>query len=346
MKDRLPDAGFFVQKAIPGLPGYRVDSLIGSGCNAHVFKSYSDNARNTAACKIIPKSNLIGADRPEPLWRQEIDKAQSLRSPIVVKFWYVSDWVSPADGIDCVVLCSEYIPGVTLEKYVKARRGDLSVAFVIHFLRDMFAFLHDMQEHNVVHGDLHAKNILVEDRSGLLGGPEYAFRVTDFGVAPATSHDTLNDDYEQLARVLKHLLSNVNYQTCDARDRYTFNILNDHFLARHLLENDCSRDPLARSPQKLFERVSQIDSDFARLQTSQRQMEMATPFDFLSCEQIGESHALLKALYSELFLGIPVIDAKGNLVLIRNSTKRCPTFTNGIILLLCQLLRVRKLMPK
>jgi energy-coupling factor transporter ATP-binding protein EcfA2 len=42
---------------------------------------------------------------------------------------------------------------------------------------------------------------------------------------------------------------------------------------------------------------------------------MVSPFDYLSCEQIGESHDLLKALYSELFIGLKNIESRHNLVL-------------------------------
>jgi energy-coupling factor transporter ATP-binding protein EcfA2 len=41
---------------------------------------------------------------------------------------------------------------------------------------------------------------------------------------------------------------------------------------------------------------------------------LLSPFDFLSCEQIGEAPALLRALYSERFLGLPEIESQNNVV--------------------------------
>ena len=39
-----------------------------------------------------------------------------------------------------------------------------------------------------------------------------------------------------------------------------------------------------------------------------------TPFDFLSCEQIGDDPGILKALYSDLFLGLDAIEDRNNVV--------------------------------
>ena len=44
-------------------------------------------------------------------------------------------------------------------------------------------------------------------------------------------------------------------------------------------------------------------------------MTLTTPFDYLSCEHFGESHTLLKALYSGRFLGLAAIERRNNLVL-------------------------------
>ena len=102
-----------------------------------------------------------------------------------------------------------------------------------------------------------------------------------------------------LASVLKELLDNADYQGAPARDRFVFNLLNDHFLARHLMENDPTRDPFARNPRELYRRLNRADEEFGQSQQAITGTELLTPFDFLSCEQIGESHKLLKALYSD-----------------------------------------------
>jgi len=268
------------------------------------------------ACKIIPKQNLVGHTRHPPTWREEIDKANVLRSPVVVRFWHVSEWSDPEADIDTVVLCSDYIEGGTLSDYIRKHRSDVSVQFAELFLAQMLSFVYDMGSHNVTHGDLHAKNVLVENRSDLLGAEPYAFKVTDFGVASTTGDTNFKDDYGQIAVMLRELLEVIDYQQASARDRFTFNILNDHFLARHLSETDTTRDPYARQARRLYEKLKAIEGEFAQKQSTEAFRKLATPFDYLSCEQIGEAHSLFKALYSDAFLGLSEIQhSRNNLVL-------------------------------
>lgn len=313
MRKYLPDPDFFIGKDIPGISGYTIIEHIGSGCNAHVFRAHSDNANRDIACKIIPAENLIGKDAQPPLWRQEIDKAHSLKSQMAVKFYHVDNWIT--GDIDCIVLCSEYVVGETLEKHIK--KYGVSVTFVEQFLKNMLSFIHDMEQNNVQHGDLHDKNIMVEDRSDQLGGDKFAFRVTDFGVASVSDEARFKDDYDQLALMLRQLLQKVDYQKEEARNKYAFNILNDQFLASYLAEKDTTREPSARQTSKLYRLLEQIESDFniRQKEKNEEQSQLITPFDYLSCEQIGESHSLLKALYSNSFLGLPFIESRNNLVL-------------------------------
>ncbi len=306
----MPDSKIFLGKKVPGLPDYEIIEHVESGCNAHVFRAHSKNVNNDIACKIIPKENVRG-DTSEQSWRAEIDKANILDSRIVVKFWHVANWIDQ----DCIVLCSEFVCGKTLDKHIKKHKLDISVRFIEEFLKEMLSFIDDMERHSVQHGDLHSKNILVEDRSDQLGGPPFSFRVTDFGVTTVTSGAIFKDDYDQIATVLRELLQNVDYSSAGSREKYAFNVLNDHFLARHLCEKDITRDPLARQTRQLFNRLDEIDSEFANLRRQTTKQKLVTPFDYLSCEQIGESHSLFKALYSDLFLGLDQIKSKNNLVL-------------------------------
>lgn len=313
MRKFLPDLKIFLGKKVPGLPDYEIIEHIGSGCNAHVFRAHSESANNDIACKIIPIENIRG-DISKQSWRAEIDNANILTSKIGVKFLYVSNWIE-SDNNNCIVLCSEFVHGKTLDKHIKDHKGDISVDLVEEFLKEILSFINDMERHHVKHGDLHSKNILVEDRSEQLGGPKFSFRVTDFGVTTVTSEAIFKDDYDQLTVVLKELLENVDYSSASPREKYAFNVLNNDFLARHLCEKDTTRDPLARQTRQLYKRLEEIDNDFAANYRQSTKAKLVTPFDYLSCEQIGESHSLLDALYSRLFLGLNQIESKNNIVL-------------------------------
>ena len=145
-------------------------------------------------------------------------------------------------------------------------------------------------------------------------GPRFAFRVTDFGVGDTTSEPRFKDDYLQLAGTLAELLRMVDSQTCSHKDKFIFNMLRHHFLARHLVETDPTFDPLARQPRELLGRLQSLDIEFEKT-AAQGSARLMTPFDFLSCEQIGEAAALLRALYSDRFLGLPEIESQNNVVL-------------------------------
>jgi energy-coupling factor transporter ATP-binding protein EcfA2 len=315
MREYLPDKAFFLGKALPSRPTIRIQEYRGSGANAHVYRAHSEELGRDVACKIVPTRNLVGRDQVPPLWRSEVLKADRLRSPYVVKFLAVEDWKDQINDVDCVVLISEWVEGMALREFLRATGGNVTVAFTVHFLTCMFDFFHDMALQGVDHGDFHSGNILVADRSSYaLFGERYEFRITDFGVARATSEAHLKDDFFQLATVLRDILAAVDYQSASQKDKFIFNVLNDHFLARHLVERDTTHDPLARNPANLLGRLREIDSDFEKAQAGSA-TQLVTPFDYLSCEQIGESHSILRTLYSDLFLGLSDIESRNNLVL-------------------------------
>src|SRR5205823_675829 len=134
-------------------------------------------------------------------------------------------------------------------KFLSKNKNKISIHFVFEFFRTMLDVFHEMGIRGINHGDLHAGNILVEDRSSyVLSGGRYTFRVTDFGVAEATSEPRFKDDYFQLADILAKLIQEVDYPKLSSRERYLYNAVRADFLDRHLVETDPTRDPIARQP--------------------------------------------------------------------------------------------------
>jgi len=187
----------------------------------------------------------------------------------------------------------------------------VDISFVLSFLESMLTFFNEMRSVGVNHGDLHAGNVLVQKREFDLQGPKYAFRVADFGVASATSGARFKGDYDQLAAMLRELLEQVPFQKLSAHDQYLFNVLNDEFVGRHLVEHDATRDSTARNPITLYQELISLDSRYNALQTD-LSMQMLTPFDYLSCEQIAKNYSLLKSLYSNRFLELGEIESRNN----------------------------------
>ncbi len=261
-----------------------------------------------------------------------------------MKFMDVRDWKDESAKIDCVVLLSEFVEGICLKKFIAAYPDEITVTFIRHWLSTMLNLFNEMKLRGVPHGDLHVGNILVEDRSAYdVLGPRFVFRVTDFGVAEATSEPRFKDDYLQLADTLAQLLRVVAYPSCSPKDKFVFNILRHHFLARHLVETDLTRDPMARQPRELIHRLQELDLEFERV-AAKDSARLLTPFDFLSCEQIGEAAVLLRALYSDRFLGLSEIESQNNVVV--TGPRGCGKSTVFRSLSLEQRIRVNEATPE
>jgi len=314
MRANLPDKALFVGRRIPSRPNLEITQYIQSGNDAHVFIGRDHELTLDFACKIIPRLNLVGAQDGKDTWRAEIEKANRLRNPAVVHFSDKLEWKDEANGIDCIVLVADFIKGLNLRDFIEKNKREITMPFIVEFLATMFDFFNEMQEAGLNHGDLHAGNILVEDRSNSLRGEKFAFRVTDFGVSAATSHETaFTDDYLQLASILRQLLEVYDYQAAEPKDQFIFNKLNTDFLTRHLVERDQTMDVTARRPDRLYRRLLELDDEYEKFAV-EPDTKLFSPFDFLSCEQIGDVPSILKALYSDLFLGLDVIEGRNNVI--------------------------------
>jgi energy-coupling factor transporter ATP-binding protein EcfA2 len=142
----------------------------------------------------------------------------------------------------------------------------------------------------------------------------FDFRVTDFGVAEATSTmpTRFKDDFEQLADILRQLLATLNWPDLCPKDQYIFKKLRDEFTGRHLMEYDTTHDPMAHNPKEIYDEVKKTETGFS--DSSFDDSKLRTPFEFLNCEQIGDRPALLHALYSERFLGLEDIESSNNVM--------------------------------
>ena len=313
MKKNLPDKEYFIGKNIPESDHVEIQEYVDSGTYGHVYKAYNPELKKYFACKIIPFKNLkIGSDAVE--WEREAQRANMLVSPIVVRCQFSSIWKDEENNIECIVLLFDYIKGVSLRKYIQENQGKIDVGFIKGLLHSLLGLLFELDGRGLQHGDLHSGNILIEDESEFQLNPQITYRVTDFGVGESMSNNLLGD-YESIAVLLKQLLKNVNYQESSAKDRYIFNELNNSFLGKFLTEHDKTRVPIARDPRGMNSYLDELSENSFMIEHDAEPLQLLTPFDYLSCEQIGESHSILKALYSDQFLGLGEIESRNNTVL-------------------------------
>ena len=137
MRANLPDKAWFVGKPLPTRPDLVVSEYIGSGNDGHVFRAHSGELQRDFACKVIPRSNLAGLSEPTPRWRIEVEKANTLQSPVVVRFVDIKEWVDAGHHIDCIVLISDFVIGQNLSKFIAKNRHEITMGFILHYLETM-----------------------------------------------------------------------------------------------------------------------------------------------------------------------------------------------------------------
>ena len=313
MRRNLPPIGLFLGKRIERFPNHVIEEYIDSGNNGHLFRAFEASTGSNLAFKFVPVENLPEENGEQQAYLNEAKKANQLDHPSVVKYIDVFPYNGPKKEIKCVVFVSNYIKGQNLKDYMRKHRSEINIPFVETFLRTMFELLYELKERKLQHGDLHAGNVLVST-------PEFdiyqrpTFRVTDFGVRELTGQTSHVSDYLYVAEILKQLLEQIQYGNCEGRDRYVYDILRLEFLARHLIETDTSADPLAYNPRGLLAKLDSVDDQYSA-EKKNPVTTLVSPFDYPNCEQIGNSHLLLKSLYSDRLLGLSKIQERSNLIL-------------------------------
>lgn len=281
--------------------------------NAHVFKISSQAAQNTMACKVIPATNLVGFADGDDRWRAEFTKANSIDLDMVVKVHAVEVADAPDSKERCAFLSMPFIKGVRLEERIK--QGSIDMAFIESFLSEMLEFLYETTRRGISHGDLHQGNLMVADRGSRIGVDKYAFRILDFGVACSSLNVVPSDDFSSVGKLLREMLSTIDYRTLEtSRERFLFRELCDNFVSVYLTEHDPTRDPHARDAEKIYNELQGVDARLAAVKASGAS-QIQSPFEYLSLEQMGESHELLRALYSDKFLCLGQIEERKNVVL-------------------------------
>lgn len=284
-----------------------IQEHIGSGTNGHVFRALDESTNSRFALKIIPVDNRL----PDQ-YLDEAKKANGLENSSVVRYHHVVNDDFDSETPYVVFVCDD-VKGKNLKDYIRQDQPDIDVPFIESFLRTMLGLLHELKKRGYSHGDLHAGNVLVAK-------PEYdihgrtTFRVTDFGVRELTGHVTHANDYLHVADILKQLLECVEYSNCEGRDRYVYDILRNDFVKRHLIETDTSVDRYACNPKELMSKLDSLDDEYLA-KKKKPDSKLLTPFDYPNCEQIGNSHLLLKNLYSDRLLGLSDIRERSNLIL-------------------------------
>ena len=103
---------------------YLIESLIGVGGMANVYKGRDVRTGNQIAVKVL-KEEFLDNEELVRRFKNESKAISILNHPNIVKVYDVS----VTDQLQYIVM--EYIDGITLKEYLKQRNGALSVALFI-----------------------------------------------------------------------------------------------------------------------------------------------------------------------------------------------------------------------
>ena len=263
MSEHLPPEEHFLGKTFPFFRNHETVEHIGTGAIGRVYRAHAAHIDGDLAFKFVPIENLPSYQHEPDVYLEEARKANVLENPCVVPYLDVRSWEDPVLGREFVVFIREYVRGTSLEQFIRDNRGNVELPFIEQFLSAMFGLLFELEQRGMVHGDIHADNVLVTRSRYDLGG-DVRFRVMDF--KPAGHGDPI--DYLGIARSLKELLECVSYQELPLRDRYVFEVLRNDFLGRYLVESDPTADDRAFSPRELQSKLDSVDEMFAAASAS------------------------------------------------------------------------------
>ena len=315
MRRNMPPKGNFIGATIPPYQSHVIKEHIASGANDHTFLAHSDKENSSLAFKIVPISNLV-TDEENEQYLEEARRANTIEHQVAVRHIQVVNYFDSKSSTRCVVFICEHVNGPSLDRYLeqKDNRGDVDLPFIRTFLETMLGLLFELQARGYQHGDLHAGNILVVKSQFDIEG-RVVFKVTDFGVRNFIDASQRADDFLNIAGVLRRLLECIDFREESGLDRYIFIALRDRFLKR-LLETDPTIDKMARKPREILDELRALEAEYREAQAAHiGEEDLATPFDYPNCEQIGDSNLMLRSLYSNRLLELSKIEAHTNVVL-------------------------------
>ena len=155
---------------------YEIVGQIGTGGMADVYKAIDGKLNRYVAIKIL-KAEFREDQMFANKFQSEAQAAAALSHPNVVNVYDVGE----DRGLQYIVM--ELVEGITLKEYIQ-KKGRLTPKEVISITVQVCSGIEMAHNHNIVHRDIKPQNIMIS-REGKV-------KVTDFGIAKATSSNTIS----------------------------------------------------------------------------------------------------------------------------------------------------------
>lgn len=147
---------------------YLVESLVGRGGMANVYRGQDTRTGNAIAVKVL-KEEFLDNEELVRRFKNESKAISILDHPNIVRVYDVS----VTDKLQYIVM--EYIDGITLKEYLRQRGGVLTWKEVVHFAGQVLSALEHAHSKGIVHRDVKPQNIML-----LADG---SIKMMDFGIA-------------------------------------------------------------------------------------------------------------------------------------------------------------------
>ena len=156
------------------LGDYVLEERLGEGGMGLVFRATRRSDSASVAVKVM-KAELVDDETSHRRFVHEARAAADVQHEFLVPIYEVGD----VDGRQFLVVA--YVPGPTLEERIRTE-GALATEEAARVARAIGSALDALHEHEIVHRDVKAANVLFRDDTPLL---------TDFGLAKGSSYTVL-----------------------------------------------------------------------------------------------------------------------------------------------------------
>lgn len=157
---------------------YEILSKVGAGGMSDVYKAKDHILSRFVAIKVL-KQEFSEDSSFVTKFRAEAQSAAGLEHPNIVNIYDVGS----ENGLYYIVM--EYVEGITLKTYIE-KKGQLSFKESASIAIQVARGIEDAHNKNIIHRDIKPQNIIISTDGKV--------KVTDFGIAKATSSNTISSD--------------------------------------------------------------------------------------------------------------------------------------------------------
>ncbi|MDO5716610.1 MAG: Stk1 family PASTA domain-containing Ser/Thr kinase, partial [Tissierellia bacterium] len=196
------------------LERYKIVEKIGEGGMAIVYKAKCNLLDRFVAIKFL-KDEYVKDDEFIEKFTRESKAAAKLNHPNIVGIYDFHE--TELDGKPQYVIVMEYVEGCTLKELIH-EKGPLEEKQAVFIAEQILSALQEAHNHGIIHRDIKPHNIMITKN--------HVVKVTDFGIARATSSHTMTTTMEAIGSVHYFSPEQARGSFTDQRtDIYSFGIV-------------------------------------------------------------------------------------------------------------------------